>query len=79
MAIGDRFRVATPDEAAADPELAGAQAQMAAIEEAARKQFAGQPHMLDLVQKKGREHIANLLDEGKEVGVAAPGRRDRER
>jgi hypothetical protein len=79
MTIGDRFRAAKPDEASADPDLAAAQAQLVVIEEAARKQFAGQPHMLDLVQKKGREHIASLLDDGKEIGVAAPDRRDRER
>lgn len=65
VTIGDRFRAATPDEAAADPELAAAQAQLVVMEEVARVQFAGQPHMLDLVRKEGREQLAKLLDAGK--------------
>jgi hypothetical protein len=67
VTIGDRFRAATPDEAAADFELAAAQEQLAVIEDAARQQFANQPHMLDLVRKEGREQLAKLLDAGKTI------------
>lgn len=68
MTIGDRFRDATPDEAASDPQLAAAQAQVMAMEELARVQFPDHPHMPELVRRAGREQIARLLDAGKSIG-----------
>ena len=64
MTIGDRFRAATPDEAASDPQLAAAQAQVMAMEELARIQFPDHPHMPEMVRQAGREQIARLLDKG---------------
>lgn len=65
--IGDRFRAATPEEAASDPQLAAAQAQVMAMGELARVQFPDHPHMPEMVRKAGREQIARLLDAGKAI------------
>jgi len=72
MTIGDRFRGATPDEAASDPQLAAAQAQVMAMGELARVQFPHHPHMPELVRRAGREQIAKLLDAGKSIRRQEP-------
>ncbi|MFK4794938.1 hypothetical protein [Sphingobium sp. ZW T5_29] len=72
MTVGDRFRAATPDEAAADPELAAAQAQVMAMEELARVQFPDRPHMPEMVRRAGREQIARLLDKGDTIMASVP-------
>lgn len=72
MTIGDRFRCATPDEAASDPQLAAAQAQVMAMGELARAQFPDHPHMPELVRRAGREQIAKLLDAGKSIRRQEP-------
>lgn len=67
MTIGDRFRAATPDEAAADPELAAAQAQLTAMDAVIRTTLAGNPDAIERVRAEGREQIAKLLDQGKQI------------
>lgn len=72
LTLGDKFRRATPEEAAADPVLAVAQAQVMAMEELARVQFPDHPHMPELVRRAGREQIARLLDNGKSIRRQEP-------
>lgn len=68
MTIGDRFRTATPGEAAADPELAEAQAQLAVMEAVIRRTLAGNPDAIERVRAEGREQLARVLDQGKKIG-----------
>lgn len=67
MTIGDRFRAATPDEAAADPELAAAQAQLAVMETVIRRSLVDNPDAIERVRAEGREQLARLLDQGKTI------------
>lgn len=76
MTIGDRFRTATAEEAAADPELASAQAQLAVMETVIRRTLADNPEAIERVRAEGREQLAKHLDAGKTI---RPHRRDRER
>lgn len=81
MTIGDRFRAATPDEAAADPELAAAQAQLAVMETVICRTLADNPDAIERVRAEGREQLAKLLDQGKKIRtvVERTAGRDRER
>lgn len=72
--IGDRFRAATPGEAAADPELAAAQAQLAVIETIIRRTLADDPDAIERVRAEGREQLAKHLDAGR---IIRPPQRDR--
>jgi muconolactone delta-isomerase len=67
MTFGDRFRAATADEAAADPELAAAQAQLAVMETVIRRTLADNPDAIERVRAEGREQLARLLDQGKTI------------
>lgn len=73
MTIGDRFRAATPGEAAADPELAAAQAQLAMMDTVIRRTLVGNLDAIERVRAEGREQIAKLLDQGKEIRPISKG------
>lgn len=81
ITIGDRFRNATADEAAADPEMAAAQSHLAVMEAVIRRTLADNPEALERVRAEGREQLSKLLDEGKKIRPVPqrPDGRDRER
>ena len=80
MTLGDRFRAATPDEAARDPELRHAQAFMEGAEAIARKKWSDMATIEKAVML-ARTEVAVMLDDGRPIPVlqVRETARDRER